>query len=226
VSGNDTKERILAAAERLIADRGFAATSLRTVTAAAGVNLAAVHYHFGTKEALLQEVFSRRIGPVNQQRCERLAALEVASGGRPLAVEAVLEAFLAPLIGLKHDLEGEGMVWSRFIGRVYAESPEVVEKLVRNQFADIGRRIVAALGRALPHLTPQEIFERLQFAIGMMTHTLTDLHRISIPEEFRGEPHDAAETLRHMVIFLAAAFRAPASRNATRLAPLPESKAS
>lgn len=223
MAGNDTKERILAAAERLIAERGFAATSLRTVTAVAGVNLAAVHYHFGTKEALLQEVFRRRIAPVNEQRYERLAALEAARDGA-LSVEDVLEAFLAPVVGLKHDLEGEGVVWSRFIGRVYAESPDVVEKLVSNQFADIGRRVVAALSRALPHLTAVEIFERLQFAIGMMTHTLTDLHRISMPEEFRGEQRDAEETLNHMVTFLAAAFRAPATRSAVE--PLPESKAS
>lgn len=224
MSGADTKERILAAAERLIAERGFAATSLRTVTAAAGVNLAAVHYHFGTKEALLQEVFSRRIKPVNQQRYERLAALEASAG--PLAVEDVLEAFLAPVIELKRDLEGEGMVWSRFIGRVYAESPEVVEKLLRNQFTEIGRRMVDALGRTLPHLSAQEIFERLQFAIGVMTHTLTDLHRISVPEEFLSPPRDAEEMLHHMVTFLAAAFRAPATRNGVHATPQPESKAS
>jgi len=226
MSGNDTKERILAAAERLIAERGFAATSLRTVTAAAEVNLAAVHYHFGTKEALLQEVFSRRIKPVNQQRYERLAALEAIGGDEAPAVEDVLEAFLAPVIELKRDLEGEGMVWSRFIGRVYAESPEVVEKLLQNQFVDIGRHMVGALSRALPHLTAREIFERLQFTIGMMTHTLTDLHRISVPEEFRDDPRDADETLRHMVTFLAAGFRAPATRNGHVNVPVPESKAS
>lgn len=226
MAGNDTKERILAAAERLIGDRGFAGTSLRTVTAAAGVNLAAVHYHYGTKEALLQEVFSRRIGPVNRQRNERLSALEAASGGRPLAVEDVLTAFLAPIIGLKNDLEGEGMVWSRFIGRVYSESPEVVEKLIQNQFTDIGRRVVAALGRSLPHLGPIEIFERLQFAIGMMTHNLTDLHRISVPEEFRNDRPNADETLQHMVTFLAAAFRAPSTRAGAQSIPQPESKAS
>jgi len=226
MAGIETKERILVAAERLIADRGFAATSLRTVTAAAGVNLAAVHYHFGTKEALLQEVFSRRIGPLNQQRFERLAALEAATHGGPLSVEEILDAFLAPIIALKHDLEGEGRVWSRFIGRVYAESPEVVEKLLRNQFTEIGRRMVDALGRTLPHLSAQEIFERLQFAIGVMTHTLTDLHRISVPEEFLSPPRDAEEMLHHMVTFLAAAFRAPATRNGVHATPQPESKAS
>lgn len=220
MAAQDTKEAILAAAERLIAERGFAGTSLRNVTAAAGVNLAAVHYHFGTKEALLQAVFARRIEPVNEQRLARLDRLE--AGGESVVVDDIIESFLSPVIELKHDLEGEGMVWSRFIGRVLSEPPEVVEPLVRNQFADVAQRFVAALSRALPGLSEAEIFERLQFAIGMMTHQLTDLHRIGVSEELRFKPPDGAESLRHMVTFLAAAFRAPA----TRTAPSLESKAS
>jgi AcrR family transcriptional regulator len=208
-SGKDTKERIIAAAERLFAERGFAGTSLRGVTSEAGVNLAAVHYHFGTKDALLQAVFGRRIGPVNRQRLQRLDELQRGAGGDSPEIEDILEAFLSPILDLKRDLEGEGLVWSRFIGRVYSEPLEIVENMIREQFEEVGQRFTGAFSAALPHLSQREIVERLQFAIGALSHTLIDLHRAALPDS---EPRDTGPTmLQHMIVFLAAAFRAPSA---------------
>ncbi len=209
MSTNDTKDRIISAAERLFAERGFAGTSLRTVTSEAGVNLAAVHYHFGTKDALLQAVFERRVAPVNKQRLQRLDELERHAGANGPELEEVLEAFLSPIMHLKRDLEGEGMVWSRFIGRVYSEPLEIVEKLIHEKFEEVGRRFVAALASTLPHLSDAEIVERLQFTIGVMIHTLIDLHRIALPGG--GTQDRGPATLPHMIRFLAAGFRAPST---------------
>jgi len=209
MSKNDTKDRIVSAAERLFSERGFAGTSLRTVTSEAGVNLAAVHYHFGTKDALLRAVFTRRIEPVNRQRLQRLDALERDAGDGHPRIEDILEAFLSPIMDLKRDLEGEGMVWSRFIGRVYSEPQEVVENLIREQFQDVGQRFVAALTGCLPHLAEVEIVERLQFTIGAMSHTLTDLNRVILPGAAAGRAGANPNTLPHLIAFLAAAFRAP-----------------
>ena len=72
MSQPDTKQRILDVAERLFATRGFHATSLRAITRAAEVNLAAVNYHFGSKDALLEAVMLRRLGPLNEIRQARL----------------------------------------------------------------------------------------------------------------------------------------------------------
>ncbi|HMC58416.1 MAG TPA: helix-turn-helix domain-containing protein, partial [Candidatus Solibacter sp.] len=90
----DTKQKILDTAERLFGEQGYDATSLRHIIAEAGVNLAAVHYHFGSKEELLDEVVVRRAGPVNEARIAMLDRLEAAEG--PPVVEKVLEAFLLP----------------------------------------------------------------------------------------------------------------------------------
>jgi AcrR family transcriptional regulator len=207
MSTNDTKDRIITAAEQLFAERGFAGTSLRGVTSEAGVNLAAVHYHFGTKDALLQAVFDRRIGPVNQQRLARLDELERDAGEGEPALEEILEAFLAPIMGLKRDLEGEGMVWSRFIGRVYSEPLEIVKTMIRDHFEEVGRRFVAALAKALPDLDESEIGERLLFSVGALSHTLIDFHQVITPRD--GAVAGGAPTLQHLVTFLAAAFRAP-----------------
>src|SRR5579871_5345079 len=93
-----TKDRILDTAERLFARDGFEATSLRAITAEAGVNLAAVNYHFQSKEALVRAVIGRRMGPVNEKRLAMLDACETAAGDGPLPLEGVLEAFVRPVL--------------------------------------------------------------------------------------------------------------------------------
>src|SRR5258706_14091939 len=96
----DTKTRILDAAEQLFMEHGFEATSLRQLTSSAAVNLAAVNYHFGSKEELFQAVLTRRLDPMNQERIELLAKLERESGEKPPACERILPAMLVPALRL------------------------------------------------------------------------------------------------------------------------------
>src|SRR5438093_11752936 len=118
----DTKQRILDSAERLFAAHGFEGTSLRNIIGDAKVNLAAIHYHDHSKEALLEAVILRRLAPLNQQRLEMLAACEQAARGKP-SVEAILEAFIAPTFQAVNDSES-GKTFSLLMGRVFtAESP-------------------------------------------------------------------------------------------------------
>ena len=84
-----TKERILGAAEELFAQHGFAGTSLRQVTSRADVNIAAVNYHFGSKENLVNEVFRRRMDDMSR---ERLAALQLAVEAHPGELEPITQA--------------------------------------------------------------------------------------------------------------------------------------
>src|SRR3989440_1166893 len=99
----DTKTRILDAAEVLFMEHGFEATSLRSLTAAAAVNLAAVNYHFGSKEELFQAVLTRRLDPMNQERIDRLEKLEREASGKPLSCEKILFAMLIPALRLARD---------------------------------------------------------------------------------------------------------------------------
>src|SRR5437762_12824734 len=91
-----TKEKILDTAEALFMEHGFEATSLRAITTAAGVNLAAVNYHFGSKEELFQMVLTRRLDPMNQQRVDLLTALERAAAPHPVACDKILTAMFIP----------------------------------------------------------------------------------------------------------------------------------
>src|ERR1700704_4644337 len=98
-----TKGRILDAAESLFIEHGFEATSLRSITAAAGVNLAAVNYHFGSKEELFQAVLTQRLDPMNQERLDLLTALERAAAPRPVPCEQILSAMFVPALKLARD---------------------------------------------------------------------------------------------------------------------------
>ncbi len=166
-TGQDTRDRLLDAAERRFAAAGFAATSLRAVTGEAGVNVAAAHYHFGGKRELIRAVFARRMAPVNAERLARLDALETRAGTPP-SVEEVLDAMLAPALALAArypDIAELG-------ARIHSEPAAEVRGLLEEIFGDIQRRFVAALGRCLPGLDDATIELRMVFAIGAMVHLI------------------------------------------------------
>lgn len=206
----DTKERILDAAERLFESRGFAGTSLRAITSRAGVNVAAVHYHFGSREALLRAVLARRIEPINRARLARLAALEA----RPAAtLEEILEAFLAPALEV---LRADAST-ARLAGLILHEPADHARELVEELFGEVARRFHAALTRRLAHLEPDEVLERLRFAVGVLVHHLAG-HDPLAPDAGPSGPALASArshgSLAGMVAFLAAGFRARSVRGA------------
>src|SRR5262245_16059580 len=115
-----TKARILDAAEALFMEHGFEATSLRLITAAAGVNLAAVNYHFGSKEELFQSVLTRRLDPMNQARVALLDRYEREAAPGALACERILAALFVPALALARDKPRGGSNFLRLLGRAYA----------------------------------------------------------------------------------------------------------
>lgn len=192
-----TKQRILDTAERLFGERGYDATSLRHIIADAGVNLAAVHYHFGSKEELLDEVVRRKAGPVNEVRLALLDRIEAEAGRRPPAVEKVLEAFLGPMA----EAAERNPQFVRLMGRMHAEG--LIPEILRKHFQPVVARFLAALRRALPGLPEPEFLWRIHFMIGAMAHTMCG------PPEFpRAAPGDFQSRIARLVVFLSAGFRA------------------
>ncbi|MGC9970113.1 MAG: TetR/AcrR family transcriptional regulator [Bryobacteraceae bacterium] len=202
-----TKDRILDAAERLFGDRGFTDTSLRTITAEAGANLAAVNYHFQSKDALIQAVFARRLGPLNQQRMAMLDACEARAGDGPLPIEDVLRAFLEPVLKIGHE---RASTFGRLLGRMYIDPGDIFERIFREQFSAAKVRFLGAFRRALPELPPEEMFWRLHFVIGALAHTMAGLHHLKVTSEGLCDASDLETTLNRLIAFLAAGFRTPA----------------
>ncbi|MCA9756911.1 MAG: TetR family transcriptional regulator [Candidatus Eisenbacteria bacterium] len=181
----DTQRRILEAAEKLFAERGFAATSLRSIVAEAQVNLAAVHYHFGSKEGLIREVLARFIRPVTEERHRRLDELE-ARDSEP-TLEELLDAWLGPTLEFGSNSE-IGPTLVRLMGRIHLDPLPKIEEILLPQFETFGRRYVGLLRRVLPDLSVEEISWRMHFAIGTMTYTLGFAHRAQMqsPAASRG----------------------------------------
>ncbi len=201
----DTKQKILDTAERLIAEQGYAGTSLRQIIAEAGVNLAAVHYHFGSKEELLDELILRKARPVNERREAMLNRVEAEAGGGPVAVDLLLEAFFEPMA----EVGGRSPHFVRLMGRMYAEG--MLPQVLRKHFQPTILKFVAALRRALPHLGDAELYARLQFMIGAMSHAVCGAPVFpNVLGEAGGAP-DFRLTLRRLMVFLDAGFRAPAT---------------
>jgi AcrR family transcriptional regulator len=175
----DTKIRILDAAEQLFAEQGYASTSLRNITADAGVNLASVNYHFGTKEALLGEVLARRLGPINEERIRLLDEIELEAGDAVPELEEVIRAFLFPAFQAFHDSGERGAQFMQLIGRTHSETNEQIRNVFLDLFRDVIQRFTQSFQRVFPDLTEEEVRLRVFFLVGAMAHTLIFSHKVS-----------------------------------------------
>ncbi|MGH8023590.1 MAG: TetR/AcrR family transcriptional regulator, partial [Limisphaerales bacterium] len=171
-SSLETRQRIIEAAESLFARRGIEGVSIRDITRAAGVNLAAINYHFGTKSALAAEVFKHCIDPLNARRLELLDAVEARAGGGTPGLESILEAMIRPAVERGFDHEQDTETFLRLTGRCLSEPNAEIEQLVRAHFEKLIRRFDAAFLRALPGLEAEELFWRMKFLIGALHYSL------------------------------------------------------
>ncbi len=195
-----TKERILDAAEQLFARHGFAGASLRQVTSSAGVNLAAVNYHFGSKDKLHEEVFRRRLDILNGRRNEALDALADAA-----SLEDVLTAFIHPALELSREAEG-GDAFVRMLARAYAEHDQKLRDFLSENYGDVLKRFAAELAARLPALDKQELYWRLDIVTGALTYAMANFGIIRRRGDISEEQH-RIEAERHLVHFAAAGLR-------------------
>ncbi len=208
MTAEDTRERILDTAERLFAQHGIEATSLRAITAEAGVNLAAVHYYFGSKEALVRAVFGRRLGPVNQERMKLLDECEARAGSNPPSLKGIVEALIAPPLRLRGNPAQGGENFCMLMGQLFSESSKW-RQVIFAEFGETMSRFPAALKRALPHLPEKELFWKLHFLIGAMAHTLRASGLLVHLSRGQCDPDDVEGTLRRLTAFLVAGLQAP-----------------
>ena len=199
-----TKDRILGAAEELFAQHGFAATSLRQVTGLAAVNIAAVNYHFGSKENLVNEVFRRRM---DEMTARRLQQLEAAQREHPGELEPVLAAFIEPALALAQDRNGGG-AFVRVIARAYAEHNESLRRFLSDQYGHVLRHFGKALAACLPGIDKDSLYWRLDFLAGALTYAMSDFGMIKRPSGASEAAH-RARAARELIRFAAAGLQAP-----------------
>ncbi len=198
------RQRILDAAERQFADNGFHGASLRAVTREAEVNVAAVHYYFGSKETLLRSTLERIVQPTNLERLRLLD--EAFAAADPPRLEAIMDAFVRPDLELIAGLGDRGAIIARFTGRSYTEPEEVVSRTVTDLFGEVGGRFLDALQLALPDVPREELLWRQRCVVAIITYLLTTTGTS------RGllDVGDVDATARRLVAFITPAMASPA----------------
>jgi AcrR family transcriptional regulator len=204
---HETRTRILDAAEELFMLQGFGGTSMRLLTSKAGVNLAAVNYHFGSKDALIEAVFRRRLDPMNVARIAALEALE--ANGTPDA-DAIIRAFVGASLRMLEDAKGGGRNFIRLLGRTYTEPAKGIRHLIGQMYAPTMQRYKAALERALPQMPREELVWRMHFMFGTLAYTLAATDTVQLIAGSKPEDRYDARLLEdRLTAFLASGLTAP-----------------
>jgi AcrR family transcriptional regulator len=209
MAGTDTKNRILDAAERLFADHGFGHVSLRQIIAAAGVNLASVHYHFGSKEALFQSILARRIGPLNEERLGILDDLLSRAGGKTPSLPRLLEALVGPPLRLSRDRKRGGERFMKLLGRTFTDPNDQLQEMLFAQFQAVAERFIPLLRKSLPRLPSEDFFWRLNFTIGAMAHTMAHTRHLKFMSGDLCDPEDTDGIITRFVAYATAGMKAP-----------------
>ncbi|MBM3391726.1 MAG: TetR/AcrR family transcriptional regulator [Betaproteobacteria bacterium] len=210
----DTRERILDAAESLFVDHGFEATSMRMITGRAGVNLASINYHFGSKDALIQNVFRRRLTWLNQERLHALDRFEAEAKGAPLKPHQIVEAFFGVSLCMAADTERGGHTFMRLLGRTYTEPTAFVRQFLAEEYAVVVPRFKQALLRSLPDVPPDEILWRFHFMLGAMSYAIAGTDALQLMAEYELEETDPEALSRRLMPFLLGGLRAPLAGHA------------
>lgn len=202
-----SKLRLLDAAEQLFADRGFESVSVRDVTQLAKANVAAVNYHFGSRDGLVAMVVTRYITPVNEERLLRLDALERKWSGKSVPLEEIIDAFVRPVVGTVRKSELSERLFCKLVGRIFAlqggGGPVAVEEQMKISIVRFSR----ALGKALPTVSQEELVWRLHFLTGSLIHLLMNQEMLArLSNGVSGEP-TMEVTLLRFIRFAAAGLR-------------------
>lgn len=201
------KRKLLDAAERLFAEKGFEAVAVRDITQVAKTNVAAVNYHFGSREALLTLVMLRYMVPVTEERLARLDMLEMKSPGKPMPLEEIIDALVRPLATQVRKSELAEKVFYKLMGRIFSQQVDGLPPQIEEQLRQVVERFTKAFSRALPSLEEEDLAWRIHFMVGGMIHMLIQqdvLQRIT--QGASGAPTMEA-TLGRFIRFAAAGMR-------------------
>ena len=209
----DTRERILDAAERLFMAHGYEGTSMRQITGEAGVNLAAVNYHFGSKESLMQEVFRRRLDWLNEERMRVLDELEGTAAGKPLKPSQIVDGFFGTLLRMADDEQRGGVTFLRLLGRTLTDPSEFIRTFMAHEYAAVVERYKEALFKALPDVPKAEIVWRFHFMLGATSYAFAGTDALRLVTDWQIEAEDSTDRLDRLLprlmSFLLGGLRAP-----------------
>jgi len=206
----DAKTRILDAAERLFMEHGYAATSVRLITGAAGVPVALVNYQFGSKQGLMEAVYERALGSRGGSRVSYLDKLEAEAGGKPIAVDVLVDAFLSSALRLTRKDSISGEVFKQLIGRAFYEPGPGTETFFPDEYREAVDRYRQAFMRTLPGLSQDDVVWRMYFFVGIVAYAMAGKDVMRMTDTYSladaGKPECIMARLKPFVV---AGFQAP-----------------
>jgi AcrR family transcriptional regulator len=208
-----TKSRILETATRLFAEHGLDGVALRDIAIDAGVNNAAINYHFRSKELLIREVYRRLFAVLNDYRSRALDDCEVAARGKTLKPQEVVRALIEPMVRFSTAKEGGGIYLVRLLFHAYGLSRDFVDQSIIEQVDHIALRFVDAMAKAIPNANRAGLFWRFDFAIGACQHILIDTQRgrrLKRLSDGMCDTDNHDEIIEQLVSSITASFTAPA----------------
>lgn len=205
---SDTKTRILDAAEKLFAERGFSETSLRLITSKAEVNLASVNYHFGSKKELIRAVLARYLDVFMPAASSEIISLQ--SADKEASLNDIFSALVKPLLDL-NQLRSEGTrTFLQLLGRGYIESQGHLRWFITTHYGDHLTQFVKAVADSAPHIPPAEMFWRLHFTLGTVVFTMASADALTeIAAADFGEHNDIEAVIRKVIPYLSAGVAVP-----------------
>lgn len=186
-----TKKAILDAAERLFVEKGHESASMRDITLLAKVNLAAVNYHFGSKDELIIAVMKRRLGAINNERLRLLDQLEAEANGKPLKPSLIVNAFFGSLLEHAGNEQHDGGIFLRLLEQTMVNPSGFISAIVAKENALVFERYKQAFFKALPGVPEEEIIWRFQFMLGATSYAISGIK--ALLEVTEHNPSDSAK---------------------------------
>jgi AcrR family transcriptional regulator len=227
-AGAPARDRILEAAQRVFANFGFDGASMRQIAEAAGVPVALVSYHFGSKDGLYRAVFYRRVPAIVEQRDAGIA-IAMSEPDLDRRLELLVKVLVMPWLRLRARDKDPSL--GRLLAHESIDPNSEARGIIRDLFDPVARKLLTALASALPGRSVQDIAWAYQFMLGAMVYVMSDAGRIARLSEGHCHPDDEEAAVAHMVAFLTAGIRfgtpvrlsAPARSDAERTAKLKKS---
>lgn len=206
---DETRERLLLAAEALFLELGYDGTTLRLVATRAQANIAAANYHFGGKDGLLQAMLARRFDTLADARLGLLDRYEQQAGRKPVGCERAMTALCMPALAIARDPARGGVDFLRLLGRAYVDPSVHLRGFLKDRYARVAARFREAFARSLPHLARTELSWRLHFVLGALSYTLARNDPWQLIGTIRAENEDDERLLGRLVPFVLAGLQAP-----------------
>jgi AcrR family transcriptional regulator len=207
IAGSKSKQRLLEAAEKLFALRGFDAVSVRDITLQAKANVSAVNYHFGDRESLAELVITRHVEPVLEERLARLENVEKKWSGKQLPLEEVLDALARPLTSVNRKSALGGRAYHELLGRVFSLRPEQYPEALAQKLQLVTGRFLRALGKCLPTVPTEELVWRMHFVTGALIQMLLFEELPHKPSAADASSSGMEATIGRFIRFAAAGLR-------------------